>query len=273
MKKALIDFTHTLKPGIYGLLGPNGAGKSTLMNIIAGIRPQTSGSVFLEEEEIRELDWKYRDRLGYLPQKPGLYNGFTGRKFLEYMAALKDVKDKKRIDELLEMVNMTEDANRKIKTYSGGMKQRIGIAQALLNNPDVLILDEPTAGLDPQERIRLRNLISTIAFDKIVIWATHIVSDIEYIASEVILIKKGSKLLSGKVSDITKTIDDKVWKLKIHQTQINEFNHHIIANISKEVDTAELRIISDSSIKDAIKQVPNLDDLYLYHFGEKGIQV
>lgn len=193
--KALDNFSVTLTPGVYGLLGPNGAGKSTLMNIITDNLNADGGEVVYDGENIKKLGKDYRAVLGYMPQQQGLYDDFTLNRFLWYMAALKGLKKKEakeKITQLLETVNLTDAAHKKLGSFSGGMKQRALIAQALLNNPEILILDEPTAGLDPKERIRIRNFISEIAEDKIVLISTHVVSDIEFIAKEIILLKKVS---------------------------------------------------------------------------------
>lgn len=196
-KKALDHINMELVSGVYGLLGPNGAGKSTLMNIIAGNVLPDSGSITYNGKNILGGQAFFRDALGFMPQQQGMYTQFTGYRFLAYMAALKGMKRKdaaEAIQRCMDMVNMREHIRRRIGGYSGGMKQRLLIAQAVLNDPDVLILDEPTAGLDPQERIRIRNLIAGIAQEKIVILATHVVSDIEKIASEIILMRGGQVL-------------------------------------------------------------------------------
>lgn len=204
-KKALNQITLTLHCGIYGLLGPNGAGKSTMMNIITGnIRPD-EGSVCWEGKNIRKLGSVYRSILGYAPQQQGLYDSFTGRRFLSYMASLKGISGKEISGELsrvLAFVNMEEAADRKISAYSGGMKQRILIAQAILGSPKLLVLDEPTAGLDPRERVRIRENIKALAGEKIILVSTHVVSDIEPIADEIILMKSGSIVGQGSVEDL-----------------------------------------------------------------------
>ncbi len=194
-KRALDNVSLTLTQGIYGLLGPNGAGKSTMMNIITGNLNPTSGKILWEGKEIKQLGAFYRGLLGYAPQQQGLYDTFSGKRFLSYMATLKDIPKKEikgEIERVLAYVNLTEVAGRSIGTYSGGMKQRILIAQAILGNPKLIILDEPTAGLDPKERVRIREKIKDISEDKIIIVSTHVVSDIQSIAKEIILLKSGN---------------------------------------------------------------------------------
>ena len=199
-KRAVNDVTATLFPGVYGLLGANGAGKSTLMRMICGVLKPTSGYIRLNGKTIEDLGERYYAQLGYMPQDFGFYPDFTAREFMRYMAAVKGIdkrKVKSRTEELLHMVNLTEAADKKVKSYSGGMKQRLGIAQAELNNPSILILDEPTAGLDPKERVRIRERIAELSKDKIILVSTHVVSDIESIAKKIILIK------TGKIIDYT----------------------------------------------------------------------
>ena len=193
-KLALDDVSLELAPGIYGLLGPNGAGKSTLMNIVTGHLKPDGGQVLWDGKEIKSLGAQYRSLIGYAPQQQGLYDAFTGKRFLAYMATLKGISKKEMPEEIarvLSYVNMTEAANRPIGTYSGGMKQRILIAQAILGDPKLIVLDEPTAGLDPKERVRIRERIAALAGDKVILVSTHVVSDIEPIAKEIILIKSG----------------------------------------------------------------------------------
>lgn len=207
-KLALDDVSLELAPGIYGLLGPNGAGKSTLMNIVTGNLKPDGGQVLWDGKEIKSLGAQYRSIIGYAPQQQGLYDAFTGKRFLAYMATLKGISKKEMSEEIarvLSYVNMTEAANRPIGTYSGGMKQRILIAQAILGNPKLIVLDEPTAGLDPKERVRIRERIAELAGGKVILVSTHVVSDIEPIAKEIILIKSGKimdqdtvELLCGK---------------------------------------------------------------------------
>lgn len=204
-KLALNDVSLTLDNGIYGLLGPNGAGKSTLMNIITGNLNPDSGQVKWNGKDTALLGAEYRSILGYAPQQQGMYDTFTGRRFLSYMAALKGIPKKQLVDEIarvLSYVNMTEAADRAIGTYSGGMKQRILIAQAILGDPKLVILDEPTAGLDPKERVRIRERVSALAGDKIILISTHVVSDIETIAKEIILLKSGTMVDHAPVADL-----------------------------------------------------------------------
>jgi ABC-type multidrug transport system ATPase subunit len=204
-KLALRDVSLTLTPGLWGLLGPNGAGKSTMMNIIAGVLTQTSGRVLWDGKPIGDIGAAYRAVLGFLPQSPGLYDAFTARQYLRYLCALKGVYQKKgekraleeHIAQTLEDVNLTPDADRRTGAFSGGMKQRLVLAQALLGSPEILVLDEPTSGLDPQERVRLRALLAGLAENKVVLWSTHIVGDIESVAHQVILLRQGQCVFAG----------------------------------------------------------------------------
>lgn len=258
-----------LKPGIYGLLGENGAGKTTLMRMLCAILESTSGEVFLDGREIVSMGAEYRDILGYLPQDFGYYPNYTAREFLLYMAALKGIprdRAKKRAEELLEVAGLSEVAAKKIKTFSGGMKQRVGIAQALLNHPKLLILDEPTAGLDPKERVRFRNLISDYAANRIVILSTHIVSDIEAIADEVLLMKKGKLVSQGTVFELTKEAEGKVWELTVSPAEAKSWQERAaVANLRHEGEQVVLRILSDEKpAEGAVPCEAGLEDLYLY---------
>lgn len=270
---ALKEVSMQLTPGVYGLLGPNGAGKSTLINIMTDNIQPDEGEVRFNSDSITKLGSKYRSKVGYMPQQQGLYEDFTGNRFLWYMASLKGMKKaeaKRKIDQLINIVNLKDVANKKLGSYSGGMKQRILIAQALINDPEVLILDEPTAGLDPKERISIRNFISTIASNKIVLIATHVVSDIEYIAKEIIVMKKGEILLKDEPADLLDAMQGKVAEVKIHEDQLEFIGQkYVISNIAREKnDYLTVRVIGDE-LSDEIDKVvvkPNLEDLYLYHF-------
>ena len=217
-KKAVCNFNVTLNNGVYGLLGANGAGKTTLMRMICDVQIETKGAILMNGKNIHDLGEQYRNVLGYLPQHFGYYPNFTAYKFLMYIAAVKGLPHKKahnRTLELLKEVDLLEQKDEKIKNFSGGMKQRLGIAQALLNNPKILILDEPTAGLDPKERVRFRNLISALAEDRIVILSTHIVSDVEYIAKEILIMKKGKLVHQGAPEEILMPIENYVWECEV----------------------------------------------------------
>ena len=270
-KIAVDCVSANLKPGVYGLLGANGAGKTTLMRMLCAILESTSGEVLLNGKEITSMGADYRNVLGYLPQDFGYYPNYTAMEFLLYVAALKGIpKDiaRRRAIELLDIVGLSHVANKKVKTFSGGMKQRVGIAQALLNNPGILILDEPTAGLDPKERVRFRNLLSEYAGDKIVILSTHIVSDIEAIADEVLLMKKGKFVLQGTVPELTKKAEGKVWELSVSQKEARMWQTKTtVANLRHEGKNMVLRIISDQRPSEyATLCEATLEDLYLYYF-------
>lgn len=268
---AVKDFSINLTPGVYGLLGPNGAGKSTLMNIITQNLKADTGTVLLNDVEIDKLGDEYRGYLGYMPQQQSLYDDFTGEQFLWYMSSLKGLKRKeakKKIDELLTLVNLQKDKYKKLKSYSGGMKQRILIAQALLNDPKILIMDEPTAGLDPKERIKIRNFISQISKDRIVLLATHVVSDVEYIAKEIIMLQHGEIVKNGTPQKLLEDMENKVFEFLVtedEQKQYEEMNYRI-ANIMFTAEKTCLRIISDETPKLGQVSVarPSLEDMYLY---------
>ena len=274
-KTAADDISIVLKPGVYGLLGANGAGKTTLMRMICGILRPTSGEILADGRPIEKLGEKYYARLGYMPQHFGFYPDFTAREFLLYMAAVKGL-DKRtagaRTDELLKTVNLSDVADKKIRSFSGGMKQRLGIAQAELNDPEVLILDEPTAGLDPKERVRFRNLISDLAKNKTVILSTHIVSDVSYIADTILLMKDGRFILTGSVDKVTAGMDGMVWETSAEERNAKEImNRFPVVNLHHENGYVRLRLVSayrpDAS---AVPVMAGLEDLFLYHFGEKG---
>lgn len=263
-KRALIDFSCTLTPGIYGLLGPNGAGKSTLMNIISQNLKPDSGSITLSPKK------NILSTLGYMPQQQALYEDFSARSFLYYMAGLKKIKSpKKEIEHLLEVVNLSGAAHKRMGAYSGGMKQRVLLAQALLGNPKLLLLDEPTAGLDPMERIRIRNFISEFSKDKIVILATHVVSDIEYIAGKVIMLSGGRTIGIKGTGEWLDSISGHVGECIVPEEKIEEYQQRYqISNIFRESGGINLRIISDELPKDAKPVKPVLEDVYLYYNGK-----
>uniref|UniRef100_UPI004056E454 ABC transporter ATP-binding protein n=1 Tax=Agathobacter sp. TaxID=2021311 RepID=UPI004056E454 len=273
-KYAVEDVNTVLTPGVYGLLGANGAGKTTLMRMICGVLKPTSGRICLDGKTVDELGEDYYSHLGYMPQDFGFYPDFTAREFMLYMAAVKglDKKEaKERTEKLLDMVNLQEVADKKIKSYSGGMKQRLGIAQAELNDPSILILDEPTAGLDPKERVRFRNLISDFAKEKIVILSTHIVSDVSYIADTILMMKNGRFLLQEPMETVTDGIKGKVWELLTDERTAEEYNNQFaVVNLHHENNSVRLRILSDiAPSEDAQNVEPSLEDLFLYHFGEE----
>ena len=268
---ALDGFSAELTSGLYGLLGPNGAGKTTLISIITTLLSPTSGTVLYDGKEIGSRD--YMKKIGYLPQYPRFYKSFTANEFLHYMAAMKGLDKKaasKRVAELLEQVNLTEHANKKIGAFSGGMRQRLGIAQAIINDPEILILDEPTAGLDPKERVRFRNIISKLSSDRIIILATHIVSDVECVAKEVILLKEGKLLQKATPLSLQTAMDGKVWSLQAEENELQQYmDKYVIANAAAVDGKYCLRVISDEKPhKNANSEAPRLEDVYLYYFGE-----
>lgn len=274
-KKVLDDVSISFSAGVYGILGANGSGKTTLMRILASVLKPSGGQVYFNNEDIVGMDGAYRDVIGYLPQHVGFYKNFTAEKFLLYIAALKGLpKDqaKGKVDEVLELVGLSSEKKGKVGRFSGGMKQRVGIAQALLNDPKVLIVDEPTAGLDPKERIRFRNLLAKIAINRIVLLSTHIVSDIEFIAREVVILKDGKLLRKDSPQDLLDGIADKVWSVKVKESEIPSFQAAFkVGNIGRVGDGKfELRILSDSKPHpEAVNEAPNLEDLYLYYFDEE----
>jgi len=271
-KTAVKELDLALTGGVYGLLGANGAGKTTLMRLLCGLQTPTSGKIELDGQSIAELGEQYRSLLGYLPQHFGYYPDFTARDFLLYVAALKGLGEKaakRKAGELLEAVGLSGEGRHKIKTFSGGMKQRLGIAQALLNDPEILILDEPTAGLDPKERVRFRNLISAFAKDRVVILSTHIVSDVEFIAGEIVLMKAGQVVHFGKPREITAEIDGRVWECTVPAAWAQRYADKYNTSNLRNTDRGEtvLRVISERRPMESAEPVPpNLEDLYLFYF-------
>lgn len=272
VKKALSDISLTLTPGVYGLLGANGAGKTTLMNIITdNLRPD-SGQVFYNGENISRLGSRYRSAIGYMPQQQGLYESFTASRFLYYMAALKGLDRKTakaQIDDLLIQVNLQHEAHKRLGSFSGGMKQRILIAQALLGTPEILILDEPTAGLDPKERIRIRSFISEIAYDRIVIFVTHVVSDIECISDRVILLKSGRIIGNDTPSSLIETVSDKVFECFCQKQDINKLQKRFpFGNVMQKENGIVFRVAGDECPEGfrLCSDDKTLEDVYLYYF-------
>lgn len=272
-KFALHNFSITIENGILGLLGPNGAGKSTLMKLIATISNPTSGQILLDGVDITKNPNQIRKILGYLPQDFGVYPNLNAHEFLEYIAAMKGIGGpnlKNRISQLLEGVNLVEAAKKPIGTYSGGMKQRIGIAQVLLNDPKILIFDEPTVGLDPEERVRFRNLISDLANDCIIILSSHIVSDIETIADKVAIMKNGILLSHGYQQDIIDAVKNKVFELEIDKNDFNSFKeNHLILNAIRKKDRILVRYIANERLPEAILSNATLEDAYLFQTKNK----
>ena len=274
-KLAVDRMNLSMKAGVYGLLGANGAGKTTLMRLLCDILNPTSGEIRYDGQNIHVMGEEYRSLLGYLPQNFGYYPEFTAEKFMLYMAALKGLNRsfaKNRTEELLRLVGLEKERRKKIKTFSGGMKRRLGIAQAMLNEPEILILDEPTAGLDPKERVRFRNLISSFSKDKIVLLSTHIVSDVEYIADKIFLMKEGQILKEGTPEEITAQMNGLVWECEVDEKRAAELEYrYTIVNMKKKNGAIELRIVSDTKPDEAAISVDAaLEDMYLYYFKEDG---
>lgn len=271
---AVENVNAEMTEGIYGFLGANGAGKTTLMQMICGIVSPTSGEVKVNGKNNVEMGEEFRDMLGYLPQEFGYTPGFTAKDFMLYIASVKGLTPRyarRRTKELLQLVNLEGDMNRKIRTFSGGMKRRLGIAQALLNDPKILILDEPTAGLDPKERAYFRNVIAEMAQDKIIIISTHIVSDIEYISDEVIIMKKGRFLLKGTAEELILEADGKVWNCRVPGRDWSAFeNRHTVVNSRGMGDIVEARVVSETKpCPDADQVQATLEDLYLLCFTDE----
>ena len=277
---ALDHFTASLEPGIYALLGPNGSGKSTLMNILTDNLKADSGEITYTSDEgivedVLKMGVRFREKLGFMPQYPGLYPNFTVERFMWYMAALKGLpreKAKADIPAILAAVELDDVPRRKIGALSGGMKQRLALAQAVLGDPEILILDEPTAGLDPKQRIAIRNYIAKIAFDKIVLIATHVVPDIEFVAKDIILLKKGVITDNAPPHQLTKKIEGKVWNVPCEETDVQRMQDtYRVTNISRDDEHGDviLRILAEEKPKDDAKAAaPTLEDYYLYVFGD-----
>ncbi|MCM1303513.1 MAG: ABC transporter ATP-binding protein [Lachnospiraceae bacterium] len=273
-KKVVDEIDCVLSHGVYGLLGANGAGKTTLLRMVCGILEATEGKILCQGMEIRKMGAEYRRLLGYLPQNFGYYPEFTAKKFLLYLAALKAIPKKEaadKVEELLRLVELDEVKDKKIKTFSGGMVRRLGIAQALLGDAEILLLDEPTAGLDPKERIRFRNIISALSKDKIIILSTHIVSDVEYIADKILLMKEGRLLFTGDIEQMLAKVRGKVWECCVRPEETEEYQARFsVSNLRNTEQGVKLRIVSDACpLPDASPADPDLEDVYLYYFREQ----
>jgi ABC-2 type transport system ATP-binding protein len=273
----LRDFDLELTPGVIGLLGPNGAGKSTLMRMLATITQPTEGTVQWNDADIVKSPDTLRAVLGYLPQDFGVYPNLTGVEFLEYMAAIKGMDAKsarRRIDELLVVVNLVNAAKRPLGGYSGGMKQRVGIAQALLNDPQLLIVDEPTVGLDPEERVRFRNLLSDLSGERIVLLSTHIVSDVEATATEIVVINKGRKVQHAAPEKLLALLDGKVWQWIIPSNDLPALKQkHLISGTVRRDNGIQVRVVSEASPSPEAQAIaPSLEDVYLHLVSQNGVK-
>ena len=272
--KAVDHFSFSLSCGVYGLLGVNGAGKTTLMRMLVTLMKPTTGRITWDGEDIFAMEGRYRNLLGYLPQDFGYYPDFSVYDYLMYIATLKGIRPavaKQRVKKLLRQVGLAEARHKKMKTLSGGMKRRAGIAQAMLNNPKILILDEPTAGLDPSERIRFRNLISELSEDRIVLLSTHIVSDIAYIADDILLMKDGQLAISGTAEALIASMPETVWRCVVPKRNLNAcLKAYKVANVKTVPGGAELRIVSKGKpSQDAVPVEATLEDVFLCYFGER----
>jgi ABC-type multidrug transport system ATPase subunit len=265
---ALKGFTLELQPGVLGLLGPNGAGKTTLMSILATITHATEGRVTWNGTDVASHPDELRAVLGFLPQDFGVYPNLNAVEFLEYLAAVKGLDaatSRRRIDELLNLVNLTEVRKRPLGGYSGGMKQRVGIAQALLNDPQLLIVDEPTAGLDPEERVHFRNLLSDLSGERIVILSTHIVSDVEATATDIALIAQGTLVVHASPEELLRRVEGKVWEWVLASADLNTAKQkYLISNTSRRSDGVHARVLADAPPNGAQPVTPNLEDAYLF---------
>lgn len=267
---AVNQFSAQLGTGVYGLIGPNGSGKTTLLRILADVARPTSGRVLYNHVDIRLLDENYRDVLGYVPQQVGVYRSFTAERFLHYMATLKGLtkaEANSRIDEVLDLVNLEAERRTKLGKLSGGMKQRIAIAQALLNHPKVLILDEPTVGLDPTERTRFLNLVAAVSRNRIALLATHIVSDVDSLASRVLVMNRGQLVREGTPNELLESLRGQVWTIRLSEREASAVPRQMGQRLVRSQSHIELRVISARKPgNDAEPATPNLEDLYLSQF-------
>ena len=271
--RAVDQVTFTMHSGVYGLLGVNGAGKTTLMRMLTTLIHPTGGEIRWDGQDVFRMDSAYRKLLGYLPQDFGYYPDFSIYDYLMYIASIKGIRPaaaKQRALRLLKQVGLSQAGHKKMKTLSGGMKRRVGIAQAMLNDPKILILDEPTAGLDPNERIRFRNLISELSEDRIVLLSTHIVSDIEYIASEILLMKDGRITLSGTAEEVIASMPERVWLFSVPREQVDRYlAAYRVSNLKTTPAGATLRVLSaECPAIDAVETAATLEDVFLHYFGE-----
>lgn len=272
---AVDQINCVMENGVYGLLGVNGAGKTTLMRMICTLIQPDDGKILCNGKDIKKMDKAYRRILGYLPQEFGFYPDFTAEEYLRYIASIKDLHPalaRKRVRELLCYVGMEEYRKKKMKRLSGGMKRRIGIAQAMLNDPKILVLDEPTAGLDPNERIRFRNLLSELSRDRLVLLSTHIVSDVEYIANEILLMKGGHIQDSGTVAELIAAMPEQVYLCTVPRNQVKIYLRKFrTANVKETAEGTEMRILAKKLPVPGARPVPaTLEDVFLYHFGDGG---
>lgn len=268
----LTNINLELENGIYGIIGPNGTGKTTLLHLLLGILPLTSGDIICNNNEVKFLSPEYYQCIGYLPQNPQFYDNYSAEEFLKYISILKNIeKDMIEItvSDILKFVNLETEKKKKIKTFSGGMKQRLGIAQALLNDPKILILDEPTVGLDPKERIRFKNLLSTLSRDRIIIFSTHIISDIENLADEIVLMKNGRILKKDSLSSILSELNKNIKMIIANQEDLASIykNYEVISIIKSANQKYNCRIIDKSS--NGKNVTPTIDDVYIYYYGDK----
>lgn len=271
--RAVDQVTFTMHSGVYGLLGVNGAGKTTLMRMLTTLIHPTGGEIRWDGQDVFRMDSAYRKLLGYLPQDFGYYPDFSIYDYLMYIASIKGIRPaaaKQRALRLLKQVGLSQAGHKKMKTLSGGMKRRVGIAQAMLNDPKILILDEPTAGLDPNERIRFRNLISELSEDRIVLLSTHIVSDIEYIASEILLMKDGRITLSGTAEEVIASMPERVWLFSVPREQVDRYlAAYRVSNLKTTPAGATLRVLSaECPAAGAVETAATLEDVFLHYFGE-----
>ena len=269
---ALQQIDLTLGSGVYGLLGPNGAGKTTLMRIMTDLLAPSTGRVLLDGQDIAVMGAAFRKKLGYLPQDFGVYPNFTAEQFLLYIARLKGLSKfeaKRQTDDLLHMVGLEDKKQKKLKGFSGGQRQRVGIAQALLGDPEILVLDEPTAGLDPEERIRFRGIISDLSQQKLVLLSTHIVSDLEAVANEIILLRKGVVLEMQKPASLLDRLNGQVWLVTVPAADEAALTkQYVCSNVMHTDGKSVIRLLSESAPRpDAVPTAPNMEDLYLYYFG------